>query len=666
MARVNVTCPSCSTSYAVEESVLGRKGRCKRCQTSFVLSRWSVGQVFLDDFVVERLLGAGGMGAVYLVRSRSSGQPFALKTVLASRFADPVSRRNFLDELQTWIDLPEHPHLAACRFFRTVGDEIAIFAEYVAGGSLADWIRERKLTRLEGMLDVAIQFAWGLHAAHEHGLVHQDVKPANVLLTPEGVAKVADFGLARARAVAGERAAAGPGQSVLVSAGGMTPAYCSPEQAEGRPLSRKTDVWSWGLSVLEMFTGEVTWQTGQAAPDVLEACLESGPEDARLARLPADLAEVLRRCFRQDPAGRWAKLDDAAQALWRLYREAAGKEYSRQAPAVRPSGRHATVTYDRRTVGGATWADPREWLRKAVREAGRSAAEVEALLPARQGSRRAQAIADLAAYEEARRIFERLVARGRQDLEEDLATLCMEKASVHQDCEDWPGAATLYDRAIALWERLLERGDGRHLRFGLAVACMNQGARMNELGDNRAAVALYDRAISIAERLVEQEGRRELRGDLALFCRNKAVAMNDLGDKRAALALYDRAITLYERLVVQEGRRELQENLALACLNEAIAVNDLGDKRAAVALYDRAVTLYERLVEQEGRRELAGDLAWGMVNRAETLLLLGRREQAQTDARTAVRMLRSEIARTGHADLQRVLDYATTALKELL
>ena len=81
-----------------------------------------------------------------------------------------------------------------------MNDEIAVFAEYVAGGSLHDWIVDRKLTRLEDILDVAIQFAWGLDAVHEAGLVHQDVKPGNVLLTPNGVVKVTDFGLARVHA----------------------------------------------------------------------------------------------------------------------------------------------------------------------------------------------------------------------------------------------------------------------------------------------------------------------------------------------------------------------------------------------------------------------------------------------------------------------------------
>ena len=202
------------------------------------------------------------MGRVYLVRSHSSNERFAVKRVC---FSEEASRRQFFAELQTWVELPEHPHLVACRFFRTVGEEVVIFSEYAQGGSLRDWIdgHEGGLPGLYAggprealgrILDLAIQFARGLHAVHEQGLVHQDVKPGNLVLTFEGVGKVADFGLARGRAAAGEGAGR-EGASLLVSCGGMTKAYCSPEQAGGVPISPKTDTWSWGVSVLEMFTG---------------------------------------------------------------------------------------------------------------------------------------------------------------------------------------------------------------------------------------------------------------------------------------------------------------------------------------------------------------------------------------------------------------------------
>ena len=120
-------------------------------------TKWKKGQTILGEYTVEGALGEGGMGTVYLlVRSQSTGHRFAVKK---TRFRDEASQRNFLRELQTWLDLPDHPHLAACRFFRTVDAELVIFAEYVEGGSLATWIAERRLTQLDQILDVAIQFA---------------------------------------------------------------------------------------------------------------------------------------------------------------------------------------------------------------------------------------------------------------------------------------------------------------------------------------------------------------------------------------------------------------------------------------------------------------------------------------------------------------------------
>src|SRR5262249_38903415 len=151
-------------------------------------------------------------------------------------------KENFKLEAETWVKLGLHPHTVNCYYVRQIGGIPRVFAEFVAGGSLAEWVRSRKLyaggpeAALERTLDVAIQFAWGLQHAHEQGLVHRDVKPGNVLLPPEGVAKVTDFGMAKARGVTAEPVRGGSARSVLVSAGGMTPAFCSPEQLEKKPL----------------------------------------------------------------------------------------------------------------------------------------------------------------------------------------------------------------------------------------------------------------------------------------------------------------------------------------------------------------------------------------------------------------------------------------------
>jgi tetratricopeptide (TPR) repeat protein len=596
MAQTRCPDAACAANLTVPDNLCGKRVQCPKCGTLFIAgsartpppgniapgpgaqgmerfvrkgpggNEWQDGETVLEDFVVERRLGHGGMGAVYLVRSNSTGRRFAVKRALYSRDED---RRNFLAELQTWIGLPEHPHLVACRFFRTIGDEIAIFADLVDGGSLAEWIRRRKLPRLDQVLDVAIQFAWGLDAAHEAGLIHQDVKPGNVLMTADGSARVGDFGLARARARGGEHAGSA-GDSILVSAGGMTLAYCSPEQHRGAPLSRRTDVFSFGVSVLEMFNGRVTWGSGEnALKDGLEELLENGPDDTRLPPLPLPVAEVLRRCLREKPNERWASMAQVAEGLKNLYRKLVGKDYPRPVPAMRAAPAGIGMSHDRRSQWGARWDDPREWLIKALQAEGRDPAEADSLLPPRTGPRQAQVIADLAAYEAARQIYENLSAGGREDVESDLAMLCAEKALVHLSVDDMPGALTLYDRAIALYRRL-----------------------------------------------VDQEGRRDLAEYLAWAYANRALALRQLGDLPGAAALCDRAIALYRRLVDQEGRRDLANSLAGACINKAVALEELGDPGGALALFDQAINILQRLVEQERRGELAGDLARAELNRA--------------------------------------------------
>lgn len=195
---------------------------------------------------------------------------------------------------------------------------------------MSAWIAGTRLRPLIEVLDIAIQFAWGLHAAHVCGLVHQDVKPANVLLTSDGIAKVSDFGLSRVTSISGSDAP-------LVASTGMTLAYASPEQANGARLSRHTDIWSWGVSLLEMLVGEVSWHSGVAVADSLESILEESDPDRELReRLTPEIVGVLRRCFEQVPHERWNSLHEAANTLIRIYEQAGGGAYPRLVPIVEP------------------------------------------------------------------------------------------------------------------------------------------------------------------------------------------------------------------------------------------------------------------------------------------------------------------------------------------
>jgi WD40 repeat protein/serine/threonine protein kinase len=312
---------------------------------------WEVDDVILDLYEVKQVFTGGGMGLVYRVYHRKWNIDLAVKSPRPEFFESSKQIENFEREAETWVNLGLHPHTVSCYYVRRLGAIPRIFAEFIDGGSLADWVRSRRLYEggqkraLERILDIAIQFAWGLHYAHDHGLIHQDVKPANVLMSADGAVRVTDFGLAKARATAGETVIPF-GQSVLASYGGMTPAYCSPEQADiaaqsrsgANPanltrLTRRTDLWSWAVSVFELFLGEPPCPFGgQAAAEAFEEFIGFESGEAVLPKMPDGLVETLRHCFQRDQADRPQEMIEVVKALEEVYGQVIGSEYSRQEP----------------------------------------------------------------------------------------------------------------------------------------------------------------------------------------------------------------------------------------------------------------------------------------------------------------------------------------------
>ena len=283
---------------------------------------WQPGETVLGLYEVKDVR-SGGMGVVHRVRHLGWQVDLAVKTPRPDKISTPEDRRHFEREAGTWVNLGLHPHTVNCVYVRTIDAAPRVFAEWVDGGSVADAVRHGGLTPAR-ILDIAVQTAWGLAHAHEAGLVHQDIKPANVMLDPEGTAKVTDFGLARAL----QSTESSP---VGVSFGGMTPAYCSPEQADamagqaGVRITAASDVWSWGVTVLEMFAGRRTTTYGEAADAALTLLLAEG------LRLPSAVSRLLRACFADDPGQRPTALDVAAQLI-DSYPEVAGTAYPRSQP----------------------------------------------------------------------------------------------------------------------------------------------------------------------------------------------------------------------------------------------------------------------------------------------------------------------------------------------
>ncbi len=281
-----------------------------------------------DLYEPVSLLGEGGMGRVYRVFHRGWGIDLAVK-VPRKTALDAKAMKSVLREAEAWSSLGLHPFITSCYYARVRDGVPWLFAEFVDGGSLQQAIRSRSLyageNALERILTVAIQSARGLHHAHERSVVHQDVKPANLLLTLDGITKVTDFGLARAALTPDS---SGPRPTVegtmIVRFSGMTPAYASPEQlasAQGREhaITRRTDVYSWAATVLEMFVGSLSWISGPSAVDALESLLETGPIRGEIPKIPPEVAALLERCFATRQSARPTTLALVADELSQIY-----------------------------------------------------------------------------------------------------------------------------------------------------------------------------------------------------------------------------------------------------------------------------------------------------------------------------------------------------------
>jgi WD40 repeat protein len=305
-------------------------------------AQWQAGDVILDLYRVIGILGQDGLGEVYRVRHLNWNIDLAVKSP-KSELVAALGVDRFEQEAEAWVNLGLHPHVVACYYVRRVDNNPLVFTEYVNGGTLQTWIADRRLyadgitLALRRILDTAIQFAWGLHYAHEQGLIHQDVKPETVMMSSDGIVKVTDFGLINAQAIATVLDAPPPTSStttlIAPNTGALTPAYCSPEQVNKAILTRRSDLWGWGLCVLEMFAGDRIWISGAQAAQVLEQYLVSTP-NPQLPQMPDAVAQLLRQCFQVNPDARPHTLQDVALQLQQIYQQLMGEAYPRREPEI--------------------------------------------------------------------------------------------------------------------------------------------------------------------------------------------------------------------------------------------------------------------------------------------------------------------------------------------
>jgi Tol biopolymer transport system component len=268
----------------------------------------------LGPYEILSPLGAGGMGEVYRARDTRLDREVAVK-VLPPRFAEDGERvARFQREAKLLASL-NHPNIAAIYGLEESGGATFLVLELVEGQTLAEALHGGPLP-VDEALRAAKQIAEALEAAHEQGVIHRDLKPGNVKLTPDGKVKVLDFGLAKA--MAEDPSASDPAASPTITAHYTRPgvvlgtaAYMSPEQARGRPVDKRTDIWSFGVLVYECLTGRRPFE-GETGSDLVARILEREPDWSALpADTPPLVQLMLRRCLAKDRTRRLRDIGDA-------------------------------------------------------------------------------------------------------------------------------------------------------------------------------------------------------------------------------------------------------------------------------------------------------------------------------------------------------------------
>ena len=264
--------------------------------------------------IVARL-GVGGMGEVYRARDTKLNRDVAIKVLLPAVANDPDRLARFSREAQVLASL-NHPNIGAIYGIEESNGVTALVMELVEGVDLSQRIA-RGAIPIDEALPIARQIAEALEAAHDHGIIHRDLKPANIKVRSDGTVKVLDFGLAKAvDATAGSSATAmnSPTLSIHATQAGIilgTAAYMSPEQAAGKTVDKRTDLWAFGVVLLEMLTGRQTF-AGETVSHVIAAVLKDEPDWAALpTNTPTSIRRLLRRCLDKD---RKRRLDSAAAA----------------------------------------------------------------------------------------------------------------------------------------------------------------------------------------------------------------------------------------------------------------------------------------------------------------------------------------------------------------
>jgi hypothetical protein len=617
-------------------------------------------------FVVRREVGRGGFGIVYLADDPVLARPVAVKVPAAGAATAPAAAARLAAEAQAVARLG-HPNIVPVYETGTAADVPYVVSAYCPGGSLADWLRQTTgPVPWRDAAAVVAAVARGIYHAHQRGVLHCDLKPANILLTDAGadgsstarpltdyVPRVTDFGLARV-------VAAGPPDSVSGTIRG-TPAYMAPEQATGRPgdVTTAADVYALGAVWYELLTRRPPHDGGSPLA-TLDRVRAGPPARAKSVRpdLPADVDTVCQKCLNPEPGRRYASAADLAADLDRLLRgePVLARPVGRVGRLRRAARRHPAVTglaaclVITLVAGLVVTAG---LLQRTRRERDRAQAHlVQSLLVSEESA--LTAVNDpLLREADARPIRARLAAAAAAQLERWLADCSDEPADRRLAARCHLQLAALYldlgrpvesraaaDRAAAAFESVIRADpDDAGAAHGLAAAWLRQAYAEPDAG-RRADLAA--RAVRAYEALPTTTcpPDRQAR-DLAGFEFDQAILARDGGDRAAVLRYLESAGRRLERAGVD--RRFRSRVLCFRCQVERTG----GDARSAVAAGETAFALAQaECGDRPDDYQALQDLAGAANEYGLALLAAGRRPEGRA-------VLRAGFERLGHPAVHR-------------
>src|SRR5574338_119085 len=265
----------------------------------------------IGHYRIESLIGVGGMGEVYLARDERLGRKAALKLLPLALTADETQLSRFKNEARTASAL-NHPNILTVYEIGAEGDVQFIATEFIEGTTLRAALGSGRM-KTHLVLEIGVQIASALSAAHQAGVVHRDIKPENIMLRPDGYAKVLDFGIAKLTE-ARPASDGGTGTALLQTRPGLvlgTANYMSPEQARGQKVDARSDIWSLGVVLYEMLTGSPPFR-GDTPSDCIAAILTADPAplSSVSSNVPTKLESILQKALRKSVDERYQTIDE--------------------------------------------------------------------------------------------------------------------------------------------------------------------------------------------------------------------------------------------------------------------------------------------------------------------------------------------------------------------